>query len=84
MHSKAINVNQMAGHSNITPPPHSWRRWMPTGEVEAGEGEAELSCSVASSRWFALTMLSDCASEATEECEVLPGVCGFTTTALYD
>lgn len=49
---------------------------MPAGE--AGEGKAERSNSVAASPWFALPMLSGCASEAIEGCEVLPRVCGFT------
>lgn len=56
----------------ILPPLNSWRRWL---SAEEEEEEAELSSSVASALWTALTMLSDCASEATEECEVLPGVC---------
>ena len=88
MRSKAINVNQMAGHCNITPLHTAvgggclQEKFF--SHAQAEQRETELRNSVASSSQFALTMLSDCASEAMKECEVLPRVCRFTTGGLYD
>lgn len=88
MRSKAINVNQMAGHCNITPLSAAvgggCLQETFFGPTQSELRETELSNSVASSSQFALTMLSDCASEAMKECEVLPRVCGFTTAGPYD
>lgn len=86
MRSKAINVNQMAGHCDITPllAAGGGRILQEELELDWRKGKAEPSNSVASSPHFALTMHSDCALEAMEGCKVLPKVCGFTTAVLCD